>query len=138
MEYTRLCSSGLKVSRIALGTMGFGDEKVPFWSWALPWDDAKGFFVQALDQGINLWDTTNVYGAGSCEEIVGRALAETRRDDVVLATKVHQKVGDGPGGEGATKPHHLPDAVAALDIALTEEEITPLEEHYTYREPTYF
>ena len=78
MEYTRLGSSGLKVSRIALGTMGFGDGKVPFWSWALPWDDAEGFFAQALDLGIDFWDTANVYGAGSSEEIVGRALAETR------------------------------------------------------------
>jgi aryl-alcohol dehydrogenase-like predicted oxidoreductase len=55
MEYTRLGSSGLKVSRIALGTMGYGDGKVPFWSWALPGEDAKGFFAQALDLGINFW-----------------------------------------------------------------------------------
>jgi len=86
MEYTRLGSSGLQVSRIALGTMGFGDGTVPFWSWALPWEDAKGYFAQALDLGITFWDTANVYGAGSSEEIVGRALTETRRDDIVLAT----------------------------------------------------
>ena len=74
-----------------------------FWSWALPWEDAKGLFAQALDLGINFWDTANVYGAGPSEEIVGRALAETRRDDVVLATKMHQKVGDGLGGEGLSR-----------------------------------
>lgn len=51
--------------------MSFGGGKVPFWSWALPWEVAKGFFVQALDLGINFWDTANVYGAGSSEEIVG-------------------------------------------------------------------
>jgi len=103
MEYTRLGSSGLQVSRIALGTMGFGDGTVPFWSWALPWEDAKGYFAQAQDLGITFWDTANVYGAGSSEEIVGRAVAETRRDDIVLATKVHQKVGDGPGGSGLSR-----------------------------------
>lgn len=100
MEYTKLGSSGLTVSGIALGTMGFGDGTVPFWSWALPWEDAKPFFTQALDLGINFWDTANVYSAGSSEEIVGKALTETRRDDIVLATKVHPTVGEGPGGSG--------------------------------------
>lgn len=103
MEYTRLGSSGLKISHLALGTMGFGDGTVPFWSWAVSWEDAKPFFAQALDLGINFWDTANVYGAGTSEEIVGRALADTRRDDIVLATKVQQKVGDGPGGEGLSR-----------------------------------
>jgi aryl-alcohol dehydrogenase-like predicted oxidoreductase len=103
MQYTQLGSSGLKVSRIALGTMSFGDGTVPFWSWALPWEDAKAFFTQALDLGINVWDTANVYGGGSSEEIVGRALAQIRRDDIVLATKVHQKVGEGPGGSGLSR-----------------------------------
>lgn len=100
MEFTRLGSSGLKVSRIALGTMGFGDGTVPFWSWALPWEYAQAYFAQALELGITFWDTANVYGTGSSEEIVARALAQTQRDDIVLVTKVHQKVGEGPGGDG--------------------------------------
>jgi aryl-alcohol dehydrogenase-like predicted oxidoreductase len=115
MEYTRLGSSGLQVSRIALGTMGFGDGTVPFWSWARPWEEAEPFFTQALDLGITFWDTANVYSAGSSEEIVGRALAKIRRDDVVLATKVHQKMGDGPGGSGLSRKAIMEQ----VDLSLT-------------------
>ena len=90
MEYTRLGSSGLRVSRIALGTMGFGDGSRE--KWALDYDAAAPFFRQALDLGITFWDTANIYGFGSSETVVGRAIKElARRDDAVLATKVHQR-----------------------------------------------
>jgi 1-deoxyxylulose-5-phosphate synthase len=114
LEYTRLGSSGLKISRISLGTMGYGDGSIPFWSWALPWEQARPFFKQALDLGINFWDTANVYSAGSSEEIVGKALKETRRDDVILATKVHEHVHDGPGGYGTSRKAIMEQIDASL------------------------
>lgn len=96
MEYTRLGQSGLKVSRIALGCMSFGDTSQGFNEWALGDDEAEPIFRQAADLGITFWDTANVYGFGSSEEIVGRAIRKyTRREDIVLATKVHFKMHDG-------------------------------------------
>jgi aryl-alcohol dehydrogenase-like predicted oxidoreductase len=79
--------------------MSFGDVSRGFSEWSLGDEDAEPFFQQALELGINFWDTANVYGYGSSEEIVGRALRKyTRRDDIILATKVHFKVHEGPGG----------------------------------------
>jgi aryl-alcohol dehydrogenase-like predicted oxidoreductase len=102
MEYTRLGSSGLKVSRIALGTMGYGDGSRE--KWALDYDDAVPFFKQALELGITFWDTANIYGFGSSEKVVGRAIKEhARRDNIILATKVHQQVHEGPGGSGLSR-----------------------------------
>ncbi len=87
MDYTRLGSSGLKVSRIALGCMSFGDTSRGFNEWALDDQAAEPIFRQAVDGGVTLWDTANAYGYGTSEEIVGRALKKyTRRDDIVLAT----------------------------------------------------
>ncbi|MGC4937665.1 aldo/keto reductase [Kribbella sp. DT2] len=104
MEHTRLGTSGLKVSRIALGCMSFGDTSRGFNTWALDDAGAEPIFRQALDLGITFWDTANVYGFGSSEEIVGRAIRKyTRREDIVLATKVHFKVHDGPGGQGLSR-----------------------------------
>jgi aryl-alcohol dehydrogenase-like predicted oxidoreductase len=104
MEYTRLGSSGLKVSRIALGCMSFGDTSRGFSEWALDDSAAEPIFRQALDLGITFWDTANVYGFGSSEEIVGRAIQKyTRREDIVLATKVHFPMYGGPGGSGLSR-----------------------------------
>jgi aryl-alcohol dehydrogenase-like predicted oxidoreductase len=104
MEYTRLGSTGLKVSRIALGCMSFGDTSRGFNEWSLGDDAAEPMFRQAVELGITFWDTANVYSFGSSEEIVGRAVQKyTRREDVVLATKVHFKMHDGPGGSGLSR-----------------------------------
>jgi aryl-alcohol dehydrogenase-like predicted oxidoreductase len=104
MEYTRLGDSGLRVSRIALGCMSFGDSSRGFNEWALGDEQAQPFFRQALDLGITFWDTANVYAAGTSEEIVGRALAKNgHRDDVVLATKLFFTMHDGPGGSGLSR-----------------------------------
>jgi aryl-alcohol dehydrogenase-like predicted oxidoreductase len=98
MQYTTLGSSGLKISRIALGCMSFGDTSRGFNQWALDDTDAEPLFRQAVELGITFWDTANAYGYGTSEEIVGRAIrAYTRREDVVLATKVFFKMHDGPG-----------------------------------------
>ena len=104
MEYRRLGNSGLKVSRIALGCMSFGDTSRGFSDWALGDDEAGPFFRQAIELGITFWDTANVYGIGSSEEIVGRAIRKyARREDIVLATKVHFTMHDGPGGSGLSR-----------------------------------
>ena len=104
MEYTRLGNSGLKVSRIALGCMSFGDTASGFSQWSLNEKDSRPFFAQAVDLGITFWDTANVYSSGSSEEIVGRAIREfSRRDDIVLATKLHFRMHDGPGGQGLSR-----------------------------------
>jgi aryl-alcohol dehydrogenase-like predicted oxidoreductase len=115
MEYTRLGGSGLKVSRIALGCMSFGDTSRGFSSWALDDDGAAPIFKQAVDAGITLWDTAYVYGYGSSEEIVGRAIDRyTRREDVVLATKVFIKMHDGPGGAGLSRKAIMEQVDASL------------------------
>ena len=104
MEYRRLGNSGLKVSRIALGCMSFGDTSRGFSDWALGDEEAGPFFRQAIELGITFWDTANVYGIGSSEEIVGRAIRKyARREDIVLATKVHFTMHDGPGGSGLSR-----------------------------------
>jgi 1-deoxyxylulose-5-phosphate synthase len=104
MQYTRLGTSGLKVSRIALGCMSFGDRSRGFNDWSLDDATAEPIFRQALELGITFWDTANAYGRGSSEEIVGRAIRSyTSRDEIVLATKVYFQMHDGPGGSGLSR-----------------------------------
>ena len=87
MDYTRLGSSGLMVSRISLGCMSFGDKGAGRMTWILDDDDAAPIYRQAIELGITFWDTANIYGYGTSEESVGRAIKNyTRRQDVVLAT----------------------------------------------------
>jgi len=115
MEYTRLGNSGLKVSRIALGCMSFGDTARGFNEWSLGEDEAGPFFAQAVELGITFWDTANVYQLGSSEEIVGRAVKRySRREDIVLATKVHFPMHEGPGGSGLSRRAILEQIDASL------------------------
>lgn len=103
MEYTRLGASGLKVSRIALGCMSFGDVEDDS-AWSLDADAAEPLFRQAVELGITFWDTANVYGMGTSEEITGDAVRRyTSRDQVVLATKLFAPMGEGPGGRGLSR-----------------------------------
>ncbi|MEO1057976.1 MAG: aldo/keto reductase [Actinomycetota bacterium] len=89
MEYTRLGSTGLEVSRICLGCMSYGAPDQGTHPWSLDEDASRPFIRQALDTGINFFDTANVYSLGSSEEIVGRALNEMgKRDELVIATKL--------------------------------------------------
>ncbi|MBT0769522.1 aldo/keto reductase [Kineosporia sp. J2-2] len=116
MEYTRLGHSGLRVSRIALGCMSFGQPSEPGAGWPLAEETAGPFFRQALDLGITFWDTANVYHNGTSEEIVGRALKKyARREDIVLATKVYFPVHDGPGGSGLSRKAILEQ----IDVSLS-------------------
>jgi 1-deoxyxylulose-5-phosphate synthase len=115
MEYTRLGTSGLKVSRITLGCMSFGDTSRGFNQWALNDEQAEPVFRQAVELGITFWDTANAYGYGTSEEIVGRAIRKyTSREDVVLATKVYFKMGDGPGGSGLSRRAIMEQVDASL------------------------
>jgi 1-deoxyxylulose-5-phosphate synthase len=115
MEYRRLGTSGLKVSRITLGCMSFGDTSRGYNEWALDDEQAEPIFRQAVEFGINFWDSANVYGYGTSEEIVGRAIRKyTRREDVVLATKVYFKVGEGPGGSGLSRRAIMEQVDASL------------------------
>lgn len=115
MDHTRLGTSGLRVSRIALGCMSFGDTSRGYNAWALGGDDAEPLFRQALDAGITFWDTANVYGLGTSEEVVGRAIRKlTSRDDLVLATKVYFPMGEGPGGRGLSRRAILEQIDASL------------------------
>ena len=113
MEYVRLGRSGLKVSRICLGAMSFGS---PAWrSWVLPEDESRPIIHRALEQGINFFDTADIYSLGLSEEILGRAIRDfTRRDQVVLATKVYYPTGDGPNDQGLSRKHILEAADASL------------------------
>jgi aryl-alcohol dehydrogenase-like predicted oxidoreductase len=109
MEYVNLGKTGLKVSRLCLGCMSYGEPADPprrpgRHAWTLPEPQAIPFLRQALDLGINFFDTANVYAGGDSEIIVGRFLKEhTRREAIVLATKVHGVMRDEPNGRGLSR-----------------------------------
>jgi len=104
MEYTRLGATGLKVSRICLGCMGFGDAERWIHKWVLNEDASRPIIQKALEMGINFFDTANVYSIGASEEILGRALKDfAKRDEVVIATKLHGKMREGPNGGGLSR-----------------------------------
>ncbi len=104
MQYVPLGSTGLQVSRIALGCMSYGDPAAGTHEWTLDEEASRPFIRQALDAGVTFFDTANVYSAGTSERIVGRALAEMAdRDDLVIATKVHGRMRSGPNGAGLSR-----------------------------------
>ena len=104
MEYTRLGSTGMKVSRICLGCMGFGDAERWTHKWVLNEENSRPIIQKALEMGINFFDTANVYSIGASEEILGRALKDfAKRDEVVIATKLHGKMRDDPNGGGLSR-----------------------------------
>lgn len=104
MEYVRLGSTGLKVSRLCLGCMGFGDAQRWVHQWVLNEEQSRPVIQKALELGINFFDTANVYSLGASEEILGRALKDfAAREDVVIATKVHGKMTDKPNGGGLSR-----------------------------------
>jgi aryl-alcohol dehydrogenase-like predicted oxidoreductase len=104
MEYVRLGSTGLKVSRICLGCMTYGSKK---WrEWVLEEDASRPFFRRAIELGINFFDTADMYSLGVSEEITGRALKEfAPRDRVVIATKLFNPMGDDPNQRGLSRKH---------------------------------
>ena len=104
MEYVRLGKTGLKVSRLCLGCMTYGvPERGPH-PWTLTEEVSRPYYVRALELGINFFDTANVYSDGTSEEILGRALRDlARRDEVVVATKVHGQMRGDPNGRGLSR-----------------------------------
>jgi aryl-alcohol dehydrogenase-like predicted oxidoreductase len=113
MEYRQLGTSGLRVSALTLGTMGFGGTG---WAAAVGTTDVEGArrqIAMALDAGVNLIDTADVYSAGLSEEILGKALP-VARDDVLLATKVRMPMGDGPNDAGLSRHHIMRGCEASL------------------------
>ena len=106
MDYTRLGNTGLKVSRLCLGCMTYGSSK---WrSWVLDEEQAMPFFRQALEAGINFFDTADVYSQGESERVTGKALKEyAKRHEVVIATKVNGPMGGDPNNRGLSRKHIL-------------------------------
>ncbi len=104
MEQVRLGATGLEVSRICLGCMSYGEPDRGGHSWSLGEQESRPFIARALELGITFFDTANVYSDGSSEEIVGRALKDfARREDVVIATKVHGRMRKAPNGAGLSR-----------------------------------
>ena len=115
MDYIYLGNSGLQVSRIILGCMSYGDSSRGGHGWTLTEEESRPFIRRALEQGITTFDTANVYSIGSSEEIVGRALADfARREEVVIATKVHGVMRPGPNGGGLSRGHIMEQIDASL------------------------
>jgi aryl-alcohol dehydrogenase-like predicted oxidoreductase len=119
MEYRQLGASGLRVSTITLGTMGFGGT-----GWASPVgqidvEGARRQIGQARDAGVNLIDTADVYSDGLSEEIIGKALG-AGRDEMLLATKVRMAMGDGPNDAGLSRHHIIRGAEASLRRLATD------------------
>jgi len=104
MDYVRLGSTGLKVSRLCLGCMTYGSKK---WrDWVLEEEESRPFFRRALEAGINFFDTADMYSDGVSEEITGRALKDlASRDRIVIATKVFNPMGDDPNQRGLSRKH---------------------------------
>jgi aryl-alcohol dehydrogenase (NADP+) len=104
MQYTRLGTTGLEVSRICIGCMSFGEPNRGNHNWSLSEADSRPIIRKAWEAGINFYDTANVYSLGSSEEITGKVLKELApRSEWVLATKVHGKMREGPNGHGLSR-----------------------------------
>ncbi len=113
METVRFGKTGMKVTRLCLGCMTYGSTK---WrDWVLDEEASRPFIREALERGINFFDTADMYSNGASEEVLGRALKEyARRDEVVVATKVFNPMGPGPNARGLSRKH----VVEAIDASL--------------------
>jgi len=106
MDYVRLGNTGLQVSRLCLGCMSYGTPGGPTHPWVIDEEAAQPFFRKSVEAGINFFDTANFYNHGDSEEITGRALKKyAKRGEVVLATKVGLKMGEGPNMAGLSRKH---------------------------------
>ncbi len=116
MDYAKLGKTGLEVSRICLGCMTYGIPERGNHLWTLNEDESRPFIQRALELGINFFDTANVYSDGTSEEILGRALKDfAKRDEVVVATKLHGRMRKGPNGAGLSRKA----VMAEIDHSLT-------------------
>ncbi|MGH3868390.1 MAG: aldo/keto reductase [Pseudonocardiaceae bacterium] len=115
MDYIRLGTTGMEVSRICLGCLGFGTPGTGKYPWSLGLDDSAVLIKAAFESGINFFDTANVYSQGASEEILGETIARMGvRDDIVLATKVYGRMRPGPNGAGLSRRAILGEVEASL------------------------
>jgi aryl-alcohol dehydrogenase-like predicted oxidoreductase len=135
MEYTRLGETGLEVSRVCLGCMNFGTGA----EWMVHDREESVELVRAaIDEGVNFLDTANVYSQGESEEIVGEAIEPYDREELVVATKVYGRMGEGPNRQGLSRKHIFDQVEASLDRLGTDyidlyqvhrwDDETPIEE----------
>lgn len=114
MEYIRFGNTGMKVSRICLGCMSYGDPAKRY-DWALNEEKSRPYIQRALELGINFFDTADVYSMGMSEVVLGRTLKDfASRDEVVVATKVYQPMGSGPNDRGLSRKHIFSSIDASL------------------------
>jgi len=139
MDYVKFGSTGLEVSRLVLGCMSFGDATRGTHAWTLDEEGSRALIRQALEAGINFLDTANSYSGGTSEEIVGRAIRDfARRDEIVLATKVFNRMRPGPNGSGLSRRAIFNEIDASLTRLVTDyvdlyqihrwDDRTPIEE----------
>jgi 1-deoxyxylulose-5-phosphate synthase len=120
MEYTKLGTTGITVSRLCLGCMTFGGGDIPSWSpmtrgWQVGKEEARAHFAMALESGINFFDTADAYSVGLSEEITGFWLREmAQREDIVVATKVEGPMGPGPNRRGLSRKHIIEACESSL------------------------
>jgi len=145
MNYQRLGNTGLTVSRICLGCMSYGKPDASAtpgetpWKWVLREEDARPFYKRAFELGINFFDTANIYSFGASEEVTGRALKDlTRREDLVIATKIWGAMRPGPNGRGLSRKailHEIDASLRRLGVDYVDlyqihrwDDVTPIEE----------
>jgi len=128
MDYVRLGSTGLKVSRLCLGCMTYGTSK---WRpWVLDEEASRPFIKRALEHGINFFDTADIYSLGVSEEVLGRALKDyAKRHEVVIATKVHSKMGEAPNDRGLSRKHIFD----SIDASLRRLQVDHVDLYQTHR-----
>lgn len=139
MRYVKLGSTGLDVSRVCLGCMSYGVPDRGTHAWTLPEDESRPFIQQAIEAGVNFFDTANMYSDGTGEEILGRALRDfARRDEIVLATKVFYPMRTGPNSGGLSRKaimHEIDQSLRRLGTDYVDlyqihrwDPATPIEE----------
>ncbi len=129
MEYIRLGNTGMKVSRICLGTMTYG-KPTDRWPWALNEEQSRPFIQKALELGVNFFDTADMYSYGASEEVVGTWLKEfARRDELVIATKVYQPMSQDPNDAGLSRKHIM----SSIDKSLKRLKTDYIDLYQTHR-----
>jgi aryl-alcohol dehydrogenase-like predicted oxidoreductase len=129
MEYIRFGNTGMKVSRICLGTMTYGKPSER-WPWALEEAESRPFIKKALELGINFFDTADMYSYGNSEEIVGKALGDfAKRDEVVIATKVYNPMSKDPNDAGLSRKHIM----SSIDKSLKRLKTDYVDLYQTHR-----
>jgi aryl-alcohol dehydrogenase (NADP+) len=128
MHYVNLGKTGLKISRLCLGCMSYGRRS---WrKWVLDEDESRPFYKRALELGINFFDTADVYALGTSEEVAGRALRDfAKRDQVIIATKLYNAMGEGPNDRGLGRKH----VMDAIDASLKRLGTDYVDLYYIHR-----